>query len=746
MAGTNLGSAYVTIMPSAKGISGSISSILNGEASSAGNSAGLKIVGAVKKVIIAAGIGKAFKEALDAGGDLQQSFGGLDTIYGGAADGMKELAKEAAKAGISANTYAEQAVSFGAALKQAYGGDVTKAAEAANLAILDMADNSAKMGTDISSIQNAYQGFAKQNYTMLDNLKLGYGGTKSEMQRLILEAEKLDPTFTAIREKNEKGNEELAMSYGDIVQAIHIVQKDLGIANVAAREAKDTFTGSAQSMKAAWENLKADMALGNDITEDLQVVLQSGMNFLQNNLLPMVGNVLKSLPTFIGTFFTNAFNNLPGMVDAAVSFINGLVDGLKNNGEGLMSGVGELAHAAIEAFKNTDWIGLGKGILDLLWTGIKLVAPKIWEGIKSIAAKAAAWFKGIDWSEVGHTAVRLIGDAIGSVGSLIWDGIKSIGEKAKEKFNEVDWSTAGKDAFHAVLDGITTAATTIWEYVKELASTIASHFTDGDTDWGQVGKDILIAIGHGLGSAIAYIGEAILTIGSSAVEWFKSVDWETAGSDAVHFIIDGAQKIGTDVLLALQTIGRSAWEAFRDINWLDVGTTVIDFITTGLTSIGSFVWGALKTIGQEAWDAFVNLDWVQSGIDIINGIIEGIKQFGANIGNTIVGFATDAWNDVKDFFKIGSPSKLMQDTVGKWIPLGIAEGIEQEAGSVTKAIDDIAKDTTVHLTPDLGKYSVGGIVSGLANIVVNNYISGAENPEDWAIRMSRQLEMEMRTA
>ena len=187
----DLGQAYVQIIPSAKGISGAISSIIEPEATSSGKSAGINIGSAIKAAIAAAGIGVALKSALEAGGNLQQSFGGLDTLYGDAAKAAKEYAVEAAQAGISANSYAEQAVSFGAALKSAFGGDTVKAAEAANVAILDMADNSAKMGTDITSIQTAYQGFAKQNYTMLDNLKLGYGGTKAEMERLLADAEKL---------------------------------------------------------------------------------------------------------------------------------------------------------------------------------------------------------------------------------------------------------------------------------------------------------------------------------------------------------------------------------------------------------------------------------------------------------------------------------------------------------------------------------------------------------------------------
>lgn len=175
MAGTTLGTAYVQIVPSAQGISGSIANALDGEAGSAGTSVGSKIASFAKKAIAAAAIGTAVVKGLKAsfaeGAALQQSYlGGLDTLYGEAAEAARQYAREAAQAGISMNTYSEQAVSFGAALKNAYGGDVRKAAEAANTAIMDMADNSAKMGTDIESVQMAYQGFAKQNYTMLDNL------------------------------------------------------------------------------------------------------------------------------------------------------------------------------------------------------------------------------------------------------------------------------------------------------------------------------------------------------------------------------------------------------------------------------------------------------------------------------------------------------------------------------------------------------------------------------------------------
>ncbi|MDS8889278.1 hypothetical protein RLK92_08420 [Streptococcus pneumoniae] len=225
-----------------------------------------------------------FSTALDEGAKLQQSFGGIDTLYSGAEATMKQYAAEAAAAGISANTYAEQAVSFGASLKQALGGDVVKAAEAANKAILAMADNSAKMGTDIGSIQNAFQGFAKGNYTMLDNLKLGYGGTKQEMERLLKDASKLEK---AMGKKFDINN------FADIVEAIDLVQQELGVAGVAAQEAQTTFSGSFAAMKASASNFLANLSLGEDIGPALKTLVSTTSTFLLGNFLPMVGNIMR---------------------------------------------------------------------------------------------------------------------------------------------------------------------------------------------------------------------------------------------------------------------------------------------------------------------------------------------------------------------------------------------------------------------------------------------------------------------
>ncbi|WP_438836280.1 hypothetical protein [Streptococcus pluranimalium] len=237
----------------------------------------------------------AFSEAISEGAALQQSMGGIQTLYAGAEKEVVGFANTAYKAGISANSYMEQATSFGATLKQAFGGDAVKAANAANMAIMDMADNSAKMGTDIGVVQQTYQSLARGNYAMLDNLKLGYGGTKAEMERLLQTASKLTG-------KNFDLN-----NFGDVVEAIHAVQEDLKLSGTAAKEASTTFTGSLGAMKASWSNAVGALTSGEiDIGPQLQGLAQTTSDFLFNNFFPMVGRVFKELPSAIGTFIEAA--------------------------------------------------------------------------------------------------------------------------------------------------------------------------------------------------------------------------------------------------------------------------------------------------------------------------------------------------------------------------------------------------------------------------------------------------------
>lgn len=450
----DLGKAYVQIIPKAEGISEKIKNQIGGGAGSAGEAGGASFVSKFSKIVGGAALGatvvKGIKSSLDAGGKLQQSFGGLDTIYGDASAAAKEYAAQAASAGISMNDYAEQAVSFGASLKQAFEGDTAAAAEAANTAILDMADNAAKMGTPLESIQNAYQGFAKGNYTMLDNLKLGYGGTKSEMERLLADATKL----TGV--KYDMNN------LGDVYSAIHAIQGDLGLTGVAAAEASGTFTGSLGAMKASAENLMAQLTTGGDIEPALRSLVGNASAFLMNNLLPMIGSILQQIPVVISTFIsecaptlleqgaqllTNLVNGivtgLPQMAQAAADAITQFAAGFGAGSEGaanliakayemmtqlggaLMEAAGILIPAVIEMmwrfFSETDWIGLGTSVVQSLINAFNTMFPKAIDIVRRAVADIAR--------RLGFAGLAA---KVSSVFNSVKDRITEPIEKAKE--------------------------------------------------------------------------------------------------------------------------------------------------------------------------------------------------------------------------------------------------------------------------------------------------------------------------
>lgn len=315
---TTLGAAYVQIVPSARGISGTLSKIMNKESAPAGEAAGTSLAGGIKGMLLKAGIGAVvvggLKKSLTEGAALEQSIGGIQTLFKKNANTMIKNADEAYRtAGISANKYMEQATSFSASLLQSVGGDTAKAAKAADMAIIDMGDNANKMGTNITDIQNAYQGFAKQNYTMLDNLKLGYGGTKTEMQRLLADASKISGVKYDIS------------NLSDVYKAIHVVQGELGITGTTAKEAEATLAGSFASMKSAASNFMGNLALGRNLGPSLTGLVQSTGTFLFKNLLPAVGRVFISLPTAIISAIKSSG---PGLISSGMNLIKVISNGV----------------------------------------------------------------------------------------------------------------------------------------------------------------------------------------------------------------------------------------------------------------------------------------------------------------------------------------------------------------------------------------------------------------------------------
>ena len=362
-----------------------------------GSLASEAIINGVK--MVASGIKALIGGAVEGYGEYEQLVGGVETLFDTSAKKVEDYANNAYKtAGLSANQYMETVTSFSASLLQSMGNDTDAAAEKANLAITDMSDNANKMGTDMQSIQNAYQGFAKQNYTMLDNLKLGYGGTKEEMQRLIDDANALNAA---------QGNytNYTIESYADIVDAIHTVQTEMGITGTTAKEASTTVEGSINSMKSAWANFV--VGLGNDNADiaNLSAQLIESVGTVAENVLPVIETVLTNIadtvkeqgPEMISKFVAYAIDKLPEVISLGLQMVLALVKGLAQNLPQLVQGalnmIDTIAGALYDALP--DIIEVGKNIVRGLWEGIKAMASWIGEKISGFVGGLVDGVKGV---------------------------------------------------------------------------------------------------------------------------------------------------------------------------------------------------------------------------------------------------------------------------------------------------------------------------------------------------------------
>ena len=325
------------------------------------------------------------KQAVENYGEYEQLVGGVETLFKSSADTVMQYAANAYQtAGMSANEYMTTVTAFSASLLQSMGGDTEAAAEKANLAITDMSDNANKMGTDMQSIQNAYQGFAKQNYTMLDNLKLGYGGTKEEMQRLLGDANALNAA---------QGNytNYTISSYADIVDAIHTVQTEIGITGTTQLEASTTIQGSIASMKAAYDNFITGLGDENADMAELITNLLGSTVTVAENLLPVVERILENIgvvvqekgPEMIEKFVGYAVEKLPQVIDLGMKMVLAIVSGLANNLPQIVRSVLGMMATIVKTFISSlpDIVNVGKQIVKGLWEGIKAMGSWIKEKV-----------------------------------------------------------------------------------------------------------------------------------------------------------------------------------------------------------------------------------------------------------------------------------------------------------------------------------------------------------------------------
>ena len=469
------------IIPSAKGIKGQIENIVNPNAENAGKNAGKslggKLVGAFSTVMATAAIGETITKTFNEGAALQQSMGGIETLFKDNADTVKKYAAEAYRtAGVSANQYMETVTSFSASLLSSMGGDTAKAAEVANLAMIDMSDNANKMGTDMELIQNAYNGFAKGNFTMLDNLKLGFSGSKEGMEQLLAKAQEIS------------GVEYDISSLSDIYNAIHVVQDELGIAGATANEAATTFTGSLNAMKAAATNVLGNLALGEDITPSLKTLVDTIIVFGKDNLFPMMMNIVKGLggvlkdtalqvlgtdTTIVTSVMDSITAKLPDILKKGVEIVTNIVNGILQNIPKVLQSAGEILNKFVSFIMQnlpTIWqsgvnivLNIVKGIVDNLPTIISTASTVIINLLATFAKHLPQLLQqGITMlGQLAAGLIQAIPELIGKIPTIFSNIVSA--------FKKHNWLSIGKDIISGIASGISNAVGVIVDAAKSAA-------------------------------------------------------------------------------------------------------------------------------------------------------------------------------------------------------------------------------------------------------------------------------------
>lgn len=568
------------------------------------------------------------KQAVEAYANYEQLAGGVETLFGDSAQKVLNDANQAFKtAGMSMNEYMETSIQSAASLISSLGGDQAKAAEMMNMSITDMADNVNKMGTTMEGVQNAYRGFSRGNFTMLDNLALGFSGTKEGMQELLDKAREIS------------GFKYDISSYADIVEAIHVVQTEMGITGTTAREAATTIQGSLSMTKSAWQNLLVGIADENADFNALVANLVDSATMAGKNLIPRIEQVIGGIGNGVEKLLPIILDNVPKAISRAAP---GILNALKNLGVIVFNSVQNL-------LTNTDWNALGKNIAD--------------------------GFKRIDWISVFAGAAQIISDAIlallnlasGLIENIDWENlISQIQTSLIAVATNIDWSSVVSNAFNllgAVIAAsgllIVGLAKSTWERLKSGFDSTKNYF---DRYIQNAGGNIIQGLFNGIINALVNVGGWIYrNIFQPFIEGFKAAfgihSPSTVMAQMGGYIVDG-------LINAIKVMPQKVLSIFNSIK-------------SQVTSWGSGMVSSMVSIGG----------------NLISGLWNGIGNKVSWITGKIKSFGNTVISQIKKIFGVKSPSTVMKQ-IGDYLAQGLAIGVEDNANKPINAISALSSDMT----------------------------------------------------
>lgn len=705
------------------GIKGLSSSI----ASSAGGA--VKNIAKIGTAAVAAGAtatAALVKSSVDAYASYEQLRGGIETLFGAGGQSAKEYAKSVGKstdeakkdyqqlmnaqnialknadkayktAGMSANDYMETVTSFAASLKQSTKNE-TEAAKSANQIVIDMSDNANKMGTDMTMIQNAYNGFAKQNYTMLDNLKLGYGGTQAEMQRLLKDAEKLSG------KKYELGN------FKDMAEAIHVVQTEMGITGTTAKEASTTIEGSVNSAKAAWTNLVSGMSQDNADMDKLINEFIESVGVAAGNILPRVEIALEGVGSLIEKLLPVIIDAIPGLIEnllpkllaSGTNIVLTLVQGiaaaipsllkvLNQLFTVLLEKIPEFFNSISELFSNGGTANIMNMLLTLfnsLATGIISNLPIILNSLINMLAQILI-FLVTQIPSIVSTVVSVIPAIVDGLLQAIPTLIQAIPPIIAALVNGLlagmpNIINTGVKLITALVSNMSEIINTLVAVIPEIITNLINAIQDHLPDIIDAGVELIGALVDNLPEIINTIVEAIPPIIAALLNGLLDCipDIVDAGFKLITALVDALPQIIITIVKAVPKIITGIIGALINAipKIITTGVKLLISIIKNLPQIIAKIITAIPAIIKALIDGFGDYlsDMADIGLNLIKGLWNGIKNAGAWLRDKISGFFGGVVDSIKDFFGIASPSKLMRDQVGKFIAQGIWVGFNEE--------------------------------------------------------------------